>query len=519
VHIGRRGVHVIVSHQRLQHRQVNPGLGQGSAEGMPQCVFASRFTLQDVEGVCSSDDLPATQALEVMSALVDKSLVIKQDTGELACYRLHESMRDYASLKLRGAGEKEVFEDRCAEYYASWCRQSAAEARYRLVPWLDWLDLEIDNIRAVLHRCLTRADIQRGIDLASSLGWYWITRATTEGARWLDELLATGPGNSQPHGRARFMRGLLAVLQADPAAARPALDQAMTAARAGEQPRLLAESLSMASVAANMAGDRASAERLRREAHAIAAGLDDVPARLAVLQAHAMNGFFDGDLDAVRSASSEGVRLSREAGDLYTLEIWLMNLGFAALTAGDLDEPKPLFAEALRIAVQIDDRVAQLYLVGALGCRAAAAGEQRLAARLLGASGNLRAETGASVNAILAPLLARATESAAAALGRSAFDAEFKAGTLFGRDAAVRLALGEPAHRPAGAPHDSKIGPLAKREAEVARLVADGLTNKQIGARLFISERTVENHIRNIMNKLGFSTRAQIAGWITASSQ
>jgi predicted ATPase/DNA-binding NarL/FixJ family response regulator len=483
------------------------------------CVFASRFTLQDVEGVCSSADMPATRALEVMSALVDKSLVIKEDAGGLACYRLHETMRDYAVLKLRAAGEEEVFEDRCAEYYASWCRQSAAEARYRLVPWLEWLDLEIDNIRSVLHRCLTRADIQQGIDLASSLGWYWITRATTEGARWLDELLAAGPGNSQAHARAQFMRGFLAVLQADPAAARPALDQAVTAARDRKQPRLLAESLSMASVAANMAGDRASAERLRHKAQAIVAELDDVPARLAVLQARALNGFFDGDLDAVRSASSEGVRLSRETGDLYTLEIWLMNLGFAALTAGDPDEPNPLFAEALRIAVQIDDRVAQFYLVAALGCRAAASGEHRIAAQLLGASESLRAQTGASINAILAPLLARATKSATAALGQPAFDAEFKAGTRYSRDTAVRLALGEPDHPPAAAPHDSRTGPLATREAEVARLVADGLTNKQIGARLFISERTVENHIRNIMNKLGFSTRAQIAGWITASSQ
>jgi predicted ATPase/DNA-binding CsgD family transcriptional regulator len=483
------------------------------------CVFAGRFTLQDVEGVCCSAGLPATRALEVMSALVDKSLVIKEDAGGLACYRLHETMRDYAVLKLRAAGEQEVFEDRCAEYYASWCRQSAAEARYRLVPWLEWLDLEIDNIRSVLHRCLTRAGLQQGIDLASSLGWYWITRATTEGARWLDELLAAGPRNSRPHGRAHFMRGFLAVLQADPAAARPALDQAVTAARQAKQPRLLAESLSMASVAANMAGDRGSGERLLHEAQLVAAGLDDVPARLAVLQARALNGFSGGDLDAVRAASSEGVRLSRETGDLYTLEIWLMNLGFAALTAGDLGEPKPLLAEALRIAVQIDDRVAQFYLVGALGCRAAASGGHRLAARLLGASENLRAQTGASVNAILAPLLAQATESATAALGRPAFDAEFTAGTRYSRDTAVRLALGEPARRPAGASHDSRTGPLAKREAEVARLVADGLTNKQIGARLFISERTVENHIRNIMNKLGFSTRAQIAGWITASSQ
>ena len=51
---------------------------------------------------------------------------------------------------------------------------------------------------------------------------------------------------------------------------------------------------------------------------------------------------------------------------------------------------------------------------------------------------------------------------------------------------------------------------------DVARLVADGLTNKQIGTRLFISERTVESHVRTIMNKLGFTSRAQIAGWMAA---
>ncbi len=53
-----------------------------------------------------------------------------------------------------------------------------------------------------------------------------------------------------------------------------------------------------------------------------------------------------------------------------------------------------------------------------------------------------------------------------------------------------------------------------RRETDVARLVADGLSNKEIGARLFISERTVESHVRSIMNKLGFNSRAQIAGWI-----
>jgi DNA-binding CsgD family transcriptional regulator len=180
---------------------------------------------------------------------------------------------------------------------------------------------------------------------------------------------------------------------------------------------------------------------------------------------------------------------------------------------------RPDTREALRIAVQIDDRVAQFYLVGALGCQAATSGAHRLAAQLLGASENLRAETGASVNAILAPLLAQATGPATAALGQPKFGTEVEAGARYSRDTAVRLALGEPSHRPAGAARDSRTGPLAKRDAQVARLVADGLTSKQIGSRLFISERTAENHIRNIMNKLGFRTRAQIASWIAGISQ
>jgi predicted ATPase len=66
----------------------------------------------------------------------------------------------------------------------------------------------------------------------------------------------------------------------------------------------------------------------------------------------------------------------------------------------------------------------------------------------------------------------------------------------------------------ATAPTHDTTALLGRRATDVARLVADGLSNKEIGARLFISERTVESHVRNILNKLGFTSRAQIAGWI-----
>src|SRR5438132_14208973 len=93
------------------------------------------------------------------------------------------------------------------------------------------MDVEIDNIRAVLCHCLSYKDAARGIDLATSIGWYWITRATTEGARWLDALLGSGRGN--PHGQfwAYFLRGFLAVLKADAIAAPPDLERALAMSR------------------------------------------------------------------------------------------------------------------------------------------------------------------------------------------------------------------------------------------------------------------------------------------------
>jgi len=79
------------------------------------------------------------------------------------------------------------------------------------------------------------------------------------------------------------------------------------------------------------------------------------------------------------------------------------------------------------------------------------------------------------------------------------------------------LALGESEQTEDVARFGIDAGPLAKREFEVAGLVAEGLSNKQIAARLFISERTVATHVGHILNKIGFNSRAQIAGWISSN--
>src|SRR5207302_7318493 len=138
----------------------------------------------------------------------------------------------------------------------------------------------------------------------------------------------------------------------------------------------------------------------------------------------------------------------------------------------------------------------------------------RVAAQLIGAAESVRIQAGASLIPILLPLLAQAEALAVAALGQSKFDSVMDAGKRMGRDEAIRLALGEPAEISVAAPPNG-VALLGKREAEVARLVAKGLSNKQIGARLFISERTVDSHVRSFLNKLGFNSLVRIAGLMT----
>lgn len=96
-------------------------------------------------------------------------------------------------------------------------------------------------------------------------------------------------------------------------------------------------------------------------------------------------------------------------------------------------------------------------------------------------------------------------------LGTRAYEAARREGTRLSFDAAVGLALRE--QPPAPTPGDRLSATLTKREHQVADLIAEGLTNKAIAARLVISPRTAQGHVEHILTKLGFTSRAQIAAW------
>src|SRR5437660_12490114 len=390
-------------------------------------------------------------------------------------------MREYAALKLRDADEERVLEERCLEYYRLTCLQSVDQARYRLVKWLAWADLEIDNIRAVLHQCVVREDLARGLDIAASMGYYWITHGTTESTRWLDQLLRADDAAPVTQVRAYYLRGWLSLVQAHAATARPWIARAVTMARETGQLTKLSESLSIAATVESVTGDLEAARRYLEQAEEMTPALRDFPATIELLLSRAVLALVEGDLETARAVSTEGVRLSREAGDLYQVEATLGNLGMVGLLAGDLETAKSRFVEAWQVARQIDNRLGQYWRLAGLGWHAANSGQLRVAARLLGAAEAVAKGVGADMMGPAVPMLAEAKESAMGALGAAKFEAEFEAGKHMSRDMAVRVALGEATQDELGTGDVVAPGLLPKRQTEGAQLIAEGLSNRQTG--------------------------------------
>jgi non-specific serine/threonine protein kinase len=102
-------------------------------------------------------------------------------------------------------------------------------------------------------------------------------------------------------------------------------------------------------------------------------------------------------------------------------------------------------------------------------------------------------------------------------LSEESFDAEVRSGSRLRLDQAIAFALEEGTSDSAPRDDEAAAGGLTPRELEIAGLIAEGMSNKAIAAKLVISHRTVEVHVDHIRGKLGFSSRAQVAAWVTGA--
>jgi predicted ATPase/DNA-binding CsgD family transcriptional regulator len=490
--------------------------GQEAAVLRRLAVFPSDFALDAAEAVAAGSGIDQTAVLDLLSSLIEKSFVARLGAATSARYRFHETMREYVLLKLRAADEEAAAIKAFVNFYVGMCRVAEESAQSsRVVEWLKRMDAEADNVRATLAHYLNGPDHALGMSMVASLLWYWTARATSEGTYWLDLFLERREDESSALARALYARGFMSMTQGDAVTAQPVLVEAEEKARAAGDLPLLVRILAVFAGVRVMSGDLEGARSQLRDATALAAALDDPGADAMLALTEGFIALLDADPETLARVYFEWAPRARDRGDIQTLSYLLSSYGFSLLQGGQPDKALPLFVEALGIERSLENRDMTVYMLDGLACHAAMVGRPQRAARLLGAAENLQAQTGVRLMRHMEPLLLQARETISASLGPSSLESETEAGRRMGRDEAITYALEETkVARHTAAPTRTGTMPLSKRELEIAALVSEGLSNKEIASRAFLSERTVETHVSNILDKLGVNSRVEISSWV-----
>jgi non-specific serine/threonine protein kinase len=240
--------------------------------------------------------------------------------------------------------------------------------------------------------------------------------------------------------------------------------------------------------------------------------------RLNLLLILAIAAGVAGDEQRATAWHKEILAISEPVGECFHRAYALWALGLLALRQDDLDRAAGLQHEALRLRRGLKELTGTGWSLESLSWVEAAAAQPERAAALLGAADRLWEIIGRPVQAYqhLVPYHDACEQTARQALGDEKFQAAWLRGRGLSTDDAIAFALDE---KPRAVSARAAGGAaLTRREREVAGLVAEGLTNKEIAARLVIAQRTAEGHVERILVKLGFSSRAQLASWFATQS-
>jgi len=483
-------------------------------------VFAGDFDLEAVEAICTTTPQTSVATIDALSSLVEKSLVNRVGSDARARFRLNETMQQYAVERLREADELDESRSKHLLWYSRLGVMAEADSfSSRLPALLDRLDAEASNLRAALQYCIeNKAHLDAGLDFAASLHFWWAARSLTEGIGTLQSLLGAGAAGDRPRARALFVLGNIYLFANHQRAASLVLEEALPLARAVADSRLMAEILANQALAHIFDGDsEALTGQLLDDARALASEASDPRVLADVNRIDAFRAMLLGDYEGNERKMQASILICREHGDTYILAHNLFWLGVAAVQRGDVSAAEKALLEAIALKRRFDDRgTATMISIELLAAPAVAAGDPIRAARLQGAGAGLRRRQGLELHSVGVPLVADTAARIREIIGDTAYAKEFETGAAMEHEQAVAFALGEPTGiRPE---HDRTqvrgLG-LGSREQEVGTLIAQGLSNKEIAARLFLSVRTVETHVHNLLNKLGVNSRTQIAVWFS----
>ena len=324
-------------------------------------VFMGGFDLDAAQAVNGGGDAERYQVLDKLASLVDKSLVVAEQTGDRTRYRMLETVRQYATEKLSHSGEADTVRSRHRDHYTGMAANLdiPGSAGYR--ERLEQAEIEIDNLRAAFAWSRENSDPASALTLTSSLQPLWLTRGRIrEGLAWFDAVLTTGSPKHQ-----NVPPTVQAQALADKATLVPWIgasdsldqaEQALAIAREVGDPALLARALTACiNVAAYNFG---VAQPYFAEAVDLARTLGDRWRLGQILGGQAMAAVLSaGDPIAARVAAEEGRDIAEAIGDGFVSRRCRFCLSWAQFVQGDLVGAVAGFEEVVREADDAHDVV------------------------------------------------------------------------------------------------------------------------------------------------------------------
>ena len=536
-------------------------------------VFAGGWTLEAAEQVCADPDNTRAavdtrdgNVLSMLTRLVAKSLVVATPDGQGAMhYRMLDTLRQYAGERLVERGDAAAMSDRQADYFVLWARRHLSPSDTSIP--LHTVSIELDNLRAALRWLLLERDTNQVLQLGAALRWYWFRQGRlSEGFHWYSEIIALAGRNSETEEVAHVLAAaaLIAGRQERAAAAEALHKRALAVWRRLGNTYELARSLSQLGSLFRHTGRLIEAYRCFEEGarlskqqdspeFRITEGLNQIglaetmfdeerydealaPAgraleiaealhfRLALSWAKRAIGLIHyqrGDRSIARRFLEESLaEARREPARGWWLADALGCVAQLEIEGRQFERAGTLLKKALEESLDLGDQRMVARCLERLCYLAAAQGRSEPAVRLGAAAGALRTKTGQprspvevrTLKAWLAPAEQQLEPTVLEQVRREGADMPLE-GVLTSALDAIRSQGGITGTDGT----DSEVAPLGQlspREREVALLVARGLSNPRIAAELIIGERTVQSHVSHILNKLGLSSRVQVAGLV-----
>ena len=490
-------------------------------------VFAGGWSLAAAEAVVGGAPVADAEVAGVLARLVDKSLAQVEQSGGESRYRLAETIRVFAHERLAQAGELDRFRQRHGEHFVRLAERSGPRMRGPdQVGWARLLDREDANFRAARAWCdEDRGRAGLGLAMAAGLWEFWLIRGRLrEGADWLTDALARAEEPLAARAEALNGLGLIVSVSGDHPRGATLFAESVAAYEEVGDLQGLSRAWTHLGNARTLQGDIADGEEAFARGLELAERSGSSWHRAYAMYLWGFGATTHGALDRAQELLGSSIAIFNEVGDGRAVAYGRTVLAECLVQQGAAAEAVAALGEAIHGFALVPERWGLVYACSLLVSAEAARGDWERTALVLGVVQGLCERTGGELFPYQRQRMALVAAECEAQLGSERFAHQHDAGDTVGRSDGIAEALWPPGPGPAklasavGAGSHPRLLALTPRELEVAQLIAEGLTNRQIGQRLFIAERTVDTHVGRILTKLSCATRSQVAAVVAGSA-